>query len=115
MAPPYIKIAEMAKFSMFAVMTAKPEYRDKISDIMRSPEGVAVGKNANGNLHFDICQDSENPNIFRACELWNTKEDWEKFMQLRDESGGLVAVHGIDFAWLAEPPDFYPGVSLGVM
>jgi len=102
----------MANFTMSAVMKSKPEYRDKIVEIMKSPKGVAVGQQAQGNLFFDISLDSEDPNIFRAYENWNTKEEWEAFMQLRDADGGLVAVHGIDFAWLSEPPVFYPGTSL---
>ena len=106
-------IDPMANFTMSATLKAKPEYRDKIIEIMKSPKGVVVGREAKGNIFFDISLDDQDPNLFRAYENWHTKEEWEAFMQLKDEDGVLIATQGIDFDWLSEPPVFNPGTSLG--
>ena len=42
-------INPMANFTMSATLKAKPEYRDKIIEIMKSPKGVVVGRQAKGN------------------------------------------------------------------
>lgn len=84
-------IDPMANFTMSATLKAKPEYRDKIIEIMKSPKGVVVGREAKGNIFFDISLDDQDPNLFRADENWHTKEEWEAFMQLKDEDGVLIA------------------------
>ena len=42
---------------MSATLKAKPEYRDKIIEIMKSPKGVVVGRQAKGNIFCDISID----------------------------------------------------------
>ena len=102
----------MSAFTVFAILKFKPEFIDTVVAIMKGPKGIILSKQAKNNLFFDFCLDADGSNTVRTFEQWKSREDWEAYMQLRDEDGQLVAVHGFDFAWLVEPPQFFPGVSL---
>jgi quinol monooxygenase YgiN len=105
----------MPAFTMFAILKFKPEHLDKVLEILKGPKGISVSKQAKGNLFFDFCVDADGSNTIRTFEQWKAREDWDAYMKLLDKDGQLVALHGIDFAaWLAEPPQFFPGASLSV-
>jgi quinol monooxygenase YgiN len=95
-----------AQIALFKMQEGKGK---DLVEFFLSPKGLGVTRAYKGCIQFDVLTEVNDLDAVRIYEKWESKEDWEAYVQFRGQSGEM------DFlkTMLASEPVFIPCAVVG--
>jgi quinol monooxygenase YgiN len=102
-------IALTSGFALIALFKMQEGKGKDLVEFFLSPKGLDVTRAYKGCIQFDVLTEVNDPDAVRIYEKWESKEDWDAYIQFRGQSGEM------DFlkTMLAAEPLFVPCVVVG--
>jgi quinol monooxygenase YgiN len=82
-------IALTSGFAQIALFKMQEGKGKDLVEFFLSPKGLDVTRAYKGCIQFDVFTEVNDPDAVRIYEKWESKEDWDAYIQFRGQSGEM--------------------------